>query len=294
MRDGGVYVLSIPQAPYRCPPGPYERACQVAAYFKQAKPRSKVLVLDAQPGRHLQEGPVQGGLERTSTRASSSTARNPGRVGRRRRRRMTVKLEFDDVQGRRAERRAAAARRRHRPAGGPDHRQQPLVRRRLAHAWSRTRSRACTCSATRRCRRPAMPKSASMANKHAQDRRRGDRRDDDRPAAEPAPIRSSTPATASCRDKEAIHVRSVHRWDPAQEDAGAGARLGRRLRARSELEKRSLRLEHLGRYAARSGARRALALDAQPLPGAAEAAGAALACLEFLDHVELDLQHRAR
>ena len=46
MRDGGVYVLSIPKAPYRCPPGPYERACQVAWYFKRAKPRSKVLILD--------------------------------------------------------------------------------------------------------------------------------------------------------------------------------------------------------------------------------------------------------
>ena len=47
MPDGGVYALTIPRAPYRCPPGPYERACQVAAYFKQAKPRSKVIVFDA-------------------------------------------------------------------------------------------------------------------------------------------------------------------------------------------------------------------------------------------------------
>jgi NADPH-dependent 2,4-dienoyl-CoA reductase/sulfur reductase-like enzyme len=47
MPDGGVYALSIPLAPYRCPPGPYERACQVAWYFKRAKPRSKVLILDA-------------------------------------------------------------------------------------------------------------------------------------------------------------------------------------------------------------------------------------------------------
>jgi sulfite dehydrogenase len=46
MRDGGVFILSIPKAPYRCPPGPYERACQVASYFKQAKPKSKVLILD--------------------------------------------------------------------------------------------------------------------------------------------------------------------------------------------------------------------------------------------------------
>ncbi len=49
MPDGGVYALTIPEAPYRCPPGPYERACQVAWYFKQAKPKSKVLILDANP-----------------------------------------------------------------------------------------------------------------------------------------------------------------------------------------------------------------------------------------------------
>ncbi|QWD74873.1 FAD-dependent oxidoreductase [Polynucleobacter sp. TSB-Sco08W16] len=47
MRDGGTYAISIPEAPYRCPPGPYERACQVASYFKQNKPKSKVLILDA-------------------------------------------------------------------------------------------------------------------------------------------------------------------------------------------------------------------------------------------------------
>lgn len=47
MPDGGVYALAIPMAPYRCPPGPYERACQVASYFAKAKPKSKVLILDA-------------------------------------------------------------------------------------------------------------------------------------------------------------------------------------------------------------------------------------------------------
>jgi len=46
MPDGGVFVLSIPVAPYRCPPAPYERACQVAWYFRRAKPRSKVLIVD--------------------------------------------------------------------------------------------------------------------------------------------------------------------------------------------------------------------------------------------------------
>ena len=46
MPDGGVFAMFIPKAPYRCPPGPYERACVVASYLKTAKPKSKVLVLD--------------------------------------------------------------------------------------------------------------------------------------------------------------------------------------------------------------------------------------------------------
>jgi sulfite dehydrogenase len=49
MRDGGVYALHMPMAPYRCPPGPYERVCQVADYLKKAKPRSKIIMLDSNP-----------------------------------------------------------------------------------------------------------------------------------------------------------------------------------------------------------------------------------------------------
>ena len=47
--DGGVVLMSIPKAPYRCPPGPYERACLIASYLRRAKPRAKLLVLDANP-----------------------------------------------------------------------------------------------------------------------------------------------------------------------------------------------------------------------------------------------------
>ena len=47
MPDGGVFVLSIPLAAYRCPPGPYERTSMVAWYLKTNKPRSKLIVLDA-------------------------------------------------------------------------------------------------------------------------------------------------------------------------------------------------------------------------------------------------------
>jgi sulfide dehydrogenase [flavocytochrome c] flavoprotein chain len=46
MPDGGVFVMAIPMAPYRCPPAPYERVSLVANYLKKAKPRSKIILLD--------------------------------------------------------------------------------------------------------------------------------------------------------------------------------------------------------------------------------------------------------
>ncbi len=47
MDDGGIFVIVAPPNPFRCPPGPYERASLVAYYFKQFKPRAKILILDA-------------------------------------------------------------------------------------------------------------------------------------------------------------------------------------------------------------------------------------------------------
>lgn len=47
MADGGVVIISAPANPFRCPPGPYERASQIAHYFKAHKPKSKVIILDA-------------------------------------------------------------------------------------------------------------------------------------------------------------------------------------------------------------------------------------------------------
>jgi sulfide dehydrogenase [flavocytochrome c] flavoprotein subunit len=46
MPDGGVVAISAPRNPFRCPPGPYERASLIAHYLKQAKPRSKILIFD--------------------------------------------------------------------------------------------------------------------------------------------------------------------------------------------------------------------------------------------------------
>jgi sulfide dehydrogenase [flavocytochrome c] flavoprotein subunit len=47
MPDGGVVLMAVPADPYRCPPGPYERASMMAYWLRQHKPRSKVLILDA-------------------------------------------------------------------------------------------------------------------------------------------------------------------------------------------------------------------------------------------------------
>jgi sulfide dehydrogenase [flavocytochrome c] flavoprotein chain len=47
MEDSGVFLIAAPPDPFRCPPGPYERACLVAHYFKQFKPRAKIMILDA-------------------------------------------------------------------------------------------------------------------------------------------------------------------------------------------------------------------------------------------------------
>jgi sulfite dehydrogenase len=47
MPDGGVFAIHIPKAPFRCPPAPYERACQVAHYFSTRKKKSRIIILDA-------------------------------------------------------------------------------------------------------------------------------------------------------------------------------------------------------------------------------------------------------
>ena len=49
MPEGGVVVMSVPPVAYRCPPGPYERASQIAWFLKTKKPRAKLIVLDANP-----------------------------------------------------------------------------------------------------------------------------------------------------------------------------------------------------------------------------------------------------
>ena len=93
MPDGGVFAMSIPKAPYRCPPGPYERACMVASYLKTAKPRAKVLVLDANPEITSKKGLFERAFAQhyaglIEYRANAELKEVAGNV---------AKLEFEDV-----------------------------------------------------------------------------------------------------------------------------------------------------------------------------------------------------
>ena len=112
MPDGGVYVLSIPEAPYRCPPGPYERACQVARTSRRAKPRSKVLMLDANADV-TSKGPL---FKRAWAELYTGHHRVPAQQqgGGRRRARPRGEARVRRREGRRAERAAADEGRRHR------------------------------------------------------------------------------------------------------------------------------------------------------------------------------------
>jgi len=231
MRDGGVYVLSIPLAPYRCPPGPYERASMVAAYFKQAKPRAKVLVLDANPDVTSKGGLFKaawkdlypGILEyRGNAKAVGIDAAN-----------MTVKLEVEDVKGDVLN-------------VVPPHRAGDIAQkaglittnnRWCDVDWRTMESKAApgvhvlgdaTLSA------PAMPKSASMANNHA------------KIAAAaiveilngrtPAPVQILNTCYSFVSEKEAIRVSSVHAWDDKDRTLKAVAGSGGVSSARSNAE----------------------------------------------------------
>jgi sulfite dehydrogenase len=231
MRDGGVYVLSIPLAPYRCPPGPYERASVVAAYFKQAKPRSKVLVLDANPDV-TSKGPL---FKRAWSDLYSGiieyrgNARAVGVDGNS----MTVRLEVEDVKGDVLN-------------VVPPHRAGDVAakaglittnNRWCDVDWRTMESKAvkgvhvlgdATLSA------PAMPKSASMANNHAKiaagaivDLLNG---------REAQPLKILNTCYSFVSQKEAIRVSSVHEWEPGQGTLIAVKGSGGVSAARSEAE----------------------------------------------------------
>ncbi len=105
MKDGGTVVIAPPTNPFRCPPGPYERASQIAHYLKANKPKSKILILDPKPKFSKQGLFIQGWkdlygygtdnsmIEWRGTPKGASDNKLAGVDAAN----MTVKTEFEDV-----------------------------------------------------------------------------------------------------------------------------------------------------------------------------------------------------
>ncbi|MFY8089397.1 MAG: FCSD flavin-binding domain-containing protein [Rubrivivax sp.] len=209
MPDGGVVAIAVPKVPYRCPPGPYERACVVANYLKARKPRSKLLLLDANPEVQSKKALFEkafadrykGILE---YRPNNEIKEVSGNV---------AKLEFDDVKADvlniiPPQRAADLAR----SAGLVN-----VNNRWVGVNWLTMESTAApgvhvlgdsTFSA------PMMPKSGHMANQHAKvaaaaiiSLLKGE-------AVNPTPVVMNT-CYSFVSDRDVIHVASVHQYDAA-------------------------------------------------------------------------------
>lgn len=232
MADGGVCVIAIPRAPYRCPPGPYERACQVAFYFKQSKPRSKVLILDA--NEDVVSKPALFKAAWNDLYKGVIEYRNNAGVRALDARAMTVKTDFDSVKGDVLNvlppmRAAGIAHNAGLTTGGTrwcgvDW----LTMESLAHKGVHVLGDA-TLSA------PAMPKSGHMANNHGKVAAAAIIELMNGRQPNPQPVIANT-CYSYVSDQEAIHVASVHRYDPAQKTMVVVPGASGVSAARSELE----------------------------------------------------------
>ena len=232
MRDGGVYVLQMPLMPYRCPPGPYERVCQVADYFKRAKPRSKIIVLDSNPDIVSKKGlflAAWNGMYKGMIEYRPNSELRDVDVEA-----MTVKLAFDSVKG--------DVLNVVPPHGaGNIARQAGLItanQRWCGVDWLTMESVAvkgihvlgdATLSA------PAMPKSASMANQHAKVCAAAVIALIQGQPVNPQPIMMNT-CYSFVDGRNVIHVASVHTYDPAQKTMVPVKGAGGVSTAASELE----------------------------------------------------------
>ena len=95
MPDDGLAIISVPPAPYRCPPGPYERASLMASYFKQAKPKARILILDSNDRFSKQALFQQGWQDLYGDTIRWQSASNDGRVIRVEPANMRVHTDFD-------------------------------------------------------------------------------------------------------------------------------------------------------------------------------------------------------
>jgi len=232
MQDGGVFVISIPRSPYRCPPGPYERACQVAFYFKQSKPRSKVIILDA--NEDVVSKPALFKAAWSDLYKGIIEYRNNSEVKALDSRAMTVRTDFDAIKGDVLNvlppmRAGDIARSAGLMTGntrwcGVDW----LTMESLAHKNVHVLGDA-TLSA------PAMPKSGHMANNHGKLAAAAIIELMNGRAPNPQPVIANT-CYSFVSDKEVIHVASVHRYDPAQKTLTVVPGASGVSSARSEIE----------------------------------------------------------
>ncbi|NDA50924.1 MAG: flavocytochrome C [Betaproteobacteria bacterium] len=212
MPDGGVVVMSIPLAPYRCPPGPYERICQMAHYLKAAKPKSKIIVLDANPeivskkGLFTKafDGPYKGFVEyRPNSRVTELDAAS-----------RTVMTELGD-----------------RVKGNvlnvipPQRAGDLVVKAGLANANNRwanvdwltmesTAAKGIHVLGDASFSAPTMPKSGHMANQHGKTAAAAIL--DLMAGREPRPSTMANTCYSFVNDRDVVHVASVHQYDAAQ------------------------------------------------------------------------------
>ncbi|HEU0290330.1 MAG TPA: NAD(P)/FAD-dependent oxidoreductase [Burkholderiales bacterium] len=232
MRDGGVFVFHIPMAPYRCPPGPYERVCQVADYMKRSKPRSKIIVLDSNPditskkGLFLQSwnGVYKGMIDyRPNSELADVDVKG-----------MAVKLTFDSVKGDVLN-------------VVPPHRAGDIARTTglitANQRWCGVDWLTCESTAVKGVHvlgdatlsAPAMPKSASMANQHAKVCAAAVIALVKGQPVNPQPMMMNT-CYSFVDGKNVMHVASVHTYDSAQKTMIAVKGAGGLSDKASELE----------------------------------------------------------
>lgn len=98
LEDGELVVMTVPPAPYRCPPGPYERASLIAHYLKTQKPRSKLLILDGKDSFSKMPLFQEAWAEHYPDHLEWRSASNDGRVSRVDATAMSVSTDFEDIQ----------------------------------------------------------------------------------------------------------------------------------------------------------------------------------------------------
>lgn len=97
MKDDGLVVMSAPAAPFRCPPGPYERASLIANYLKTQKPNSKLLILDSKEVFSKKPLFMEAWAERYPDHLEWRGAASSGRVTAVDPQAMTLSTDFDEI-----------------------------------------------------------------------------------------------------------------------------------------------------------------------------------------------------